>query len=172
MTDTKALVRRNDPSTSWDAAMLQTPERRRALYSRIRAALEDRPMTDEELEAYLRAAYPSDGFTPSGVRSRRHELVETGWVTEEREDDGGLVKRPGATGSPRIVWRAVLHGEEAPTGPARPSKRERQHDEGLRAARRYAAWEIGDTSWGDLVVDAYLNPARVNAELDEEMGDD
>lgn len=31
---------------------------------------------------------------------------------------------------------------------------------GLTAARRVAAYEIGDASWANRIVDAYLNPKR------------
>lgn len=37
---------------------------------------------------------------------------------------------------------------------------------GLQAAQRYAGWEIGDRSWADLILRAYLNPDVVNEELD------
>jgi hypothetical protein len=39
--------------------------------------------------------------------------------------------------------------------------------DGLDAARRYAGWQLGDRSWADLILRAYLNPAIVNADLDE-----
>lgn len=43
---------------------------------------------------------------------------------------------------------------------------EREHEEGLAAARRLAGWEIGDKNWADLIIRAYLNPAEANALLD------
>lgn len=38
--------------------------------------------------------------------------------------------------------------------------------EGIEAARRYAGWHIGDRSWADLIIRAYLDPKTVEAELD------
>lgn len=40
---------------------------------------------------------------------------------------------------------------------------------GLAAARRYAQWHIGYGRWADLIIDAYLNPARTHETLDEEQ---
>ena len=37
---------------------------------------------------------------------------------------------------------------------------------GLYAARRYAGWEIGDPSWADTIIDAYLNPVDANKRMD------
>lgn len=42
------------------------------------------------------------------------------------------------------------------------------NEEGLRAARRLAGWELGDKSWADLIIRAYLNPDETNATLDED----
>lgn len=175
MTDTKTRVQRNGQDTSWDAALLQTRERTAVLYRRIRAALHD-PMTDEELEAYLRGQFPQMGLTPSGVRSRRNELVLTGWVTKARGDDGQVLKRQGSTGSPRIVWRSVAEGEvvEVPTtnGEHVPQGtvlvQHRDHEAGMAAAQRMAAWEIGDAAWAAVIVKAYLNPEQTMAALDED----
>lgn len=44
--------------------------------------------------------------------------------------------------------------------------------EGLKVARRLSRWYIGYPGWADRIVDAYLNPERVQKELKEEMGDD
>jgi hypothetical protein len=44
------------------------------------------------------------------------------------------------------------------------------HEAGLRAARRYTGWFLGDPSWANNVVNAYLNPAASNARLDVEEG--
>lgn len=37
---------------------------------------------------------------------------------------------------------------------------------GLNAAKRYAGWHIGDPKFAEKIIDAYLNPERVNADLD------
>lgn len=168
-TPTKARVQRNGRDTSWDAATLQTPERTKPLYLAIYAWLHT-PMTDEELLANLRTESQM-AVTPSGVRSRRAELVNAGWVTEAREDDGTVIKRPLASGSKGIVWRAALEGEEVPTGGAGPTAAEQAHADGLKAARRLSSWEIGTPDWADVLVQAYLNPAATNERLDEEMND-
>lgn len=172
MTDPKTRVQRNGRSTSWDAALLQTPDKTAKLYRRIRAALEvTGPVTDEELLDYLIQRHPGEKFTDSGVRSRRNELVLTGWVTEERTDDGAVVKRRGSRGSLMTVWRATLEGEEAPTGSAKPTKAEHDHDAGLRAARARMQWETGEPAWADAAIHAYLHPEDDQAALAEEMGE-
>jgi len=173
MTDTKTRVQRNGQDTSWDAALLQTRERTAVLYRRIRAALHE-PMTDEELEAYLRGQFPQMGLTPSGVRSRRNELVLTGWVTKARAEDGQVLKRQGSTGSPRIVWRAVREGEQVaiPTENGERVATDQvpaaaiDHEAGLAAAERYATWNLGDPSWVRHIIDAYLDPETAHRELD------
>lgn len=48
-----------------------------------------------------------------------------------------------------------------PTGP--------NHDEGMRVARKWAGWYLGSPSWADDIVNAYLNPASVDARLQEEI---
>lgn len=175
MSDTKTKVQRNGQDTSWDAALLQTPAKSARLYREIRDTLKrEGPLTDEELEFHLTAYDTSK--TPSGIRSRRNELVQTGWVTKARGDDGQVLKRRGESGSPRIVWRLVAEGEEVevPTtnGERVPQGtvlvQHRDHDAGMVAARRLAAWDIGDASWAGLIVDAYLNPERTMAALDED----
>lgn len=168
-------VRRFDRSTSWEAALRQTPEKRAALYSRIRHTLAvptvaGNGLTDEELLAKVRESVI--GATPSGVRSRRAELVEAGWVTELRDERGNVVKRPTASGSPATVWRGVLEGEDFTPPPPRPVKAEgvaldvQPDDAGLAAARRFAGWEIGDPYWANRIIEAYLHPEETNATLD------
>ena len=91
--------------TSWDAALLQTPERTAPLYRTIYAVLMQLgPMTDEELLTAVLARMPA---SPSGCRTRRAELVAAGWVTEARDDAGAVQKRRGTGGTARIVWAAV-----------------------------------------------------------------
>lgn len=33
-----------------------------------------------------------------------------------------------------------------------------KHQEGMKAARLFAEWNIGDRAWADMIVWAYLNP--------------
>lgn len=46
------------------------------------------------------------------------------------------------------------------------------HEARLAAARRMAGWQLGDPSWADVLIEAYLEPDNANAELDMEMGDE
>lgn len=50
------------------------------------------------------------------------------------------------------------------------------HAARLAAAQRIAEWELGDPSWADVIVAAYLNPDQAAAELARQMnpptGDD
>lgn len=101
---TRHRVQAHGRDTSWEAALLQTPERTAPLYRAIYQALLDAPMTDEELLAELSRYLP---VSPSGCRTRRAELVNAGWVEEDRDDSGQVVKRRGSTGTLRIVWAAV-----------------------------------------------------------------
>jgi hypothetical protein len=45
----------------------------------------------------------------------------------------------------------------------------RSHTEGLRVAQAWARYWIGDGAWAAGVVEAYRNPERMMAELQEEM---
>lgn len=175
MTDTKTKVQRNGQDTSWEAALLQTPAKSGELYRKIKHALANsgQGLTDEELETALRTAYPADTFTSSGIRSRRNELVLSGWVTKAR-DNGVVLKRLGSNGSPRIVWCAVAEGEEVevPTtnGERVPQGtvlvQHRDHYAGMAAAGRFTAWNHGDPSMALGIISAYLNPAQTMADLD------
>lgn len=98
-TPTKAKVRRRDPSTSLQAALSQTPDKTRMLYTAIYAVLERKAMTDEELLSLFQDR--GKAVTPSGVRSRRSELAEAGWVRDSGE------RRDTKAGHPSIVWEAV-----------------------------------------------------------------
>ena len=40
------------------------------------------------------------------------------------------------------------------------------HDERLRVARRGAQWELGDPSWADVILAAYMNPDKATEDLD------
>lgn len=43
-----------------------------------------------------------------------------------------------------------------------------ENEEGLKAAREFAQWHLGDPYWGDVLIDAYLNPERTMRVLEEE----
>lgn len=45
------------------------------------------------------------------------------------------------------------------------------HEAGLSAARAVAQWHIGDPSWANLLIDAYLNPTRALEQLAAEKGE-
>lgn len=100
-------VRRYDPSTSFVAALSNTTDSAHILYLQIRTTLRHSTssggLTDEELISYISSIVPNS--TPSGVRSRRAELVEAGWV-----EDSGIRRRTKAN-RPAIVWRAVVDGQ-------------------------------------------------------------
>lgn len=42
--------------------------------------------------------------------------------------------------------------------------------EGLRVARAVSQWEIGDPSWANVILEAYLNPELAMKQLHEEKG--
>lgn len=90
------LVRRNDPETSWEAALSISSDKSARIYRNIMYVLNRAPHTDEELITVLIGFK----FTPSGIRSRRNELVETGWVYNTG------YKRNTRAGHPAIVWAA------------------------------------------------------------------
>lgn len=175
MTNTHHIMQRDARSGSFEAAVRQTKGKRAALYFAIREALNLLgPMTDEELLS--RVKIHRQAVTPSGLRSRRNELVLAGWVTELRDDDGAPVKKRNANGSPCQVWRAVTTDEEHE--PPKPTRRAKgsllgdestpEHKAGLAVARRYAAWHIGDPAWAQFIIEAYLDPAGAADALDED----
>lgn len=102
-----ATARATDPATSRQAAASIAGERLRASQEavlRVLARGGSVGMTDSELvERYTTAA--DLGFeprqSPSGIRSRRHELVEAGEVV----DTGERAKL--ASGRNAIVWAAA-----------------------------------------------------------------
>lgn len=102
----KNKVRAHGHSTSWEAAISQTPRRSFAYYKLIYGCLLMwGSLTDEELNNRLRVAYTEANrnfdFTVSGLRARRSELVTAGWV----KDSGH--KRLSEAGHPMIVWEAI-----------------------------------------------------------------
>ena len=149
------LVRRRDPSTSWEAASAQTVGKRASLQRTIYRLLNGYPMTHEGLVARLPLA------SPSGVRSRCAELVAAGWVVDSGE------RRRTSAGSPSIVWRVATDADPVPEpddGWKKPVERR------LEAARERAEWEAGDRRIADIVLRAYLNPGRDARELAAEQG--
>lgn len=190
MTDTRTRVRANDRDTSWAAAAAQTEGQVAAVQRSIYEALEDLgPMTDRELEDLV-------GASPSSVRTRRRELEVAGWVTPLLDDRGAVVTqraklKGGKLSQPQTTWRAVRDDEEPPpvreTGPQRAARLRAEaaaqepaadaevadaarHERGMAVARRASIWHTGDDEWASVIVDAYLHPERVTAELDREMG--
>lgn len=92
-------IRRTDPSTSWIAARMLAADTTRKTYDRIAVILSREALTDEELVYRISLA---DAFvSPSGVRSRRAELAEAGWVRDTGE------RRNTKAGRPAIVWEWV-----------------------------------------------------------------
>jgi hypothetical protein len=92
------LTRTGDPETSHDAAASLRDVR--ASQRRVYELLRDYgPCTDEELQALA----PRDGFliSPSGLRTRRHELVVLGFV----KDSGRRTTM--STGRQAIIWEAA-----------------------------------------------------------------
>src|SRR4051812_5383676 len=98
-----ARARRTDPQTSHEAAASVQDEitSRRAVWQILR----DRgPMTDYDLVSrYQKSAI--NGLVPfqseSGIRTRRNELYERGWV----KDTGQKMRMP--SGRNAILWSAV-----------------------------------------------------------------
>lgn len=102
---TEAVARSTDPGTSWGAARSIPEDQLRQSQAAVLAALREfGPATDETLaERYkarrLQVDWPLQ--SPSGLRTRRHELTEAGYV----EDSGRLEKLPSNRWS--IVWQVV-----------------------------------------------------------------
>lgn len=95
-------TRITDPATSFDAAMSIKTENISKTMKGILEILGNGPRHDEALEQTYNALsinkiYPY--ASPSGIRSRRSELVELGLV----EDSGERVKT--RSGRSSIVWR-------------------------------------------------------------------
>ena len=95
-------VKRNDPETSFAAAVsaFTDPTLYGAIYGELRYRMShfNAGLTDEQLVPRVQSKLTA---TPSGVRSRRAELVEAGWV----KDSG----KRGVTraGKPCIIWVAL-----------------------------------------------------------------
>jgi hypothetical protein len=101
----RKLVRRNDPDTSWEAAISASSKNFKALYTDILRVLQQvsshlTGLTDEQLVSILTKTL-GRSYSPSGVRTRRSELVDAGWV----RDSGA--RHPTQSGKPAIVWEFV-----------------------------------------------------------------
>lgn len=95
--------RATDPTTSRDAALSIDEADVSALQIWIHQILQETPLTDEQLLERITGFCDRIGLnppSPSGVRSRRHELTELKLVT----DTGARLKT--ASGRNAIVWRA------------------------------------------------------------------
>lgn len=46
-----------------------------------------------------------------------------------------------------------------------------ERDRGRTAARKVAAYYIGDASWADMIIEAYLEPEKAEQALGEEWAD-
>ena len=98
-----AYARSTDPSTSHAAAASLEPETITALRARVLLELRRRgPMDDTQLVA----AIQPEGYSPSGIRTRRSELVDQGHVV-----DSG-VRQKLLSGRFAIVWQ--VRGLTAP----------------------------------------------------------
>lgn len=159
MTDPATLARREDRSTSKEAAAAQTPGKIEMIQAAVLTALNTHgPMTDEEILTRLAIM-----ASPSSARTRRAELVRAERVTELRDSQGAVVKRRGLAGLPQTVWRYVQAGEDLSAQPRVETPAERRHREGLEQARKRCAWDVGDAKVADLIIEAYLHP-REDAE--------
>jgi hypothetical protein len=98
-----AFARKSDPVTSYEAAasVHSITETQRAIFT----ALSNRPMTDEQLvDAYYQMVDFGSAplASPSGIRSRRAELVQMGYVIDSKE------RQRLASGRNAIVWKAAF----------------------------------------------------------------
>lgn len=95
-------ARRTDPSTSHLAAasvrVSDLPAVKQAIVTLFAVC---GPMTDEQLWDVWQQRIHSKPISPSGLRTRRRELADAGWI----RDSGS--KRPMSTGRMAIVWEAA-----------------------------------------------------------------
>lgn len=100
----RAVARRTDPDTSWEAAAT-VHDIRRSQEAVLILFKGYGPMTDEEAWAKYAAAHAEFGGkprqSPSGLRTRRSELVTARLLRDTGE------RRRGSTGRRMIVWGAV-----------------------------------------------------------------
>ena len=92
----RAFARRTDPRTSHEAAAkVKVTETQK----KIGKALALGPATDEELFHRMVRMFPEDSFTPQSVRSRRAELVKSGFIVWT--GDYGKT----GVGNKSMIWR-------------------------------------------------------------------
>lgn len=91
----RAVARRSDPGTSWEAAESVTGIRE-SQAEVLALFREHGPMTDEEARARYRGRQSVSGF-----RTRRSELVDRGLVRDTGE------RRRMTTGRRAVVWAAA-----------------------------------------------------------------
>lgn len=88
----RAVARRTDPQTSWDAAR-SVKDLRQSQQIILGAIIAYGPITDEDIHAMLKVP-----MSPSGARTRRKELVDKGLV----QDSGQRAKT--RSGRQTILW--------------------------------------------------------------------
>jgi hypothetical protein len=95
--------RPTDPDTSRDAARSVSGDSMAELHAVILAVLvrATRPLCDADIHTALRYRYPERQWSPSGVRTRRSELVRDGYV----RDSGFKTVLP--TGRYSVAWEPV-----------------------------------------------------------------
>ncbi len=95
-----AYARRTDPETSWEAARSVSKKLRETQTAVLTFLRQYGPMTDEKLVAEYALLHATPSQSPSGLRTRRGELVRQGLV----RDTGRREKlRSGSSGN---VWEA------------------------------------------------------------------
>lgn len=117
MSDTPSLfdhapkpgARTNDPDTSHQAAAAVTNVARRPVYEAILAVLDDNPGTDEAISYRVAERFPEimSATSPSGLRTRRKELMTLGLVQDSGTFELSARNRKAA------VWQRVGHGSDS-----------------------------------------------------------
>ena len=102
--DLAAHARRTDPETSHAAAASPTPGTLRPRQAEVLNILRQGPMHDQRIAATALAWHSKQ--SPSGLRTRRAELVATGLV----EDSGRREILPSGRGS--VVWQLTPKGRD------------------------------------------------------------
>jgi hypothetical protein len=105
----RAVARRTDPDTSWAAAhsVTELREKQRLVYEILEHY---GPLTDQGIAGYYGHDPSLPIQSPSGLRTRRCELVDKGLV----KDTGERVKL--RTGRRAAVWRVTTEEERRPPG--------------------------------------------------------
>jgi hypothetical protein len=103
---TQAHARTTDPGTSHEAAASLSAPRVRKTQLRLLVILAtaDDPVDDTELAATYTRTWPGEYVSPSGLRTRRSELVDLGLV----EDSGERVRL--TSGRRAVLWRITDKG--------------------------------------------------------------